>query len=337
MPRQLVTIERFLLDRQPEHATGAFTSLLYDLALAGKLVSSRTRQAGLTELLGKSGATNVQGEEQAEFDVYADEVFEGLLARGGRVCALVSEEQPDLIELPDGVEPGPYVVAYDPLDGSSNIDSNVSIGTIFGVFRARETGRRGHLDDALRPGRDLVAAGYILYGTSTMLVYSAGEGVHAFTLDPEVGEFLLTWSDMRFPEAPKYYSFNHGSYNHWKPEIGGYLAWLRDEDRDLTQRYIGSAVADFHRNLIHGGVFGYPAEAGQPDGKLRLLYEAAPLAFLAEQAGGYGSDGERSILDIEPTDLHQRTPVFIGDRELVRTLEQFVAGDHPAVGTMLDE
>jgi fructose-1,6-bisphosphatase I len=319
----LVTIERFLKERQPAHATGDLTALLYDLALAGKLIASKTRRAGLTELLGRSGVTNVQGEEQKNLDVYADQVVAGLLSQGGRVSALVSEEQPDVAVLEDG---GPYVVTYDPLDGSSNIDANVSIGTIFGVYRRRDPAAAAGPDDWLRPGSELVAAGYLLYSTSTMLVYSAGDGVHAFTLDPEVGEFLLTWSDLRYPETPSYYSFNLAASGHWLQGVERFVAWVnRDDTPDLSQRYIGSAVADFHRNLLHGGIYGYPGTDDQPAGKLRLLYEAAPLAFLAEQAGGRGSDGHTSLLDIVPTGLHQRTPTFIGDRSLVERLEAFVA------------
>ena len=322
-PERLVTIERFLTERQPEHATGDFTALLYDLALAGKLVASKTRRAGLTDLLGRSGVTNVQGEEQQNLDLYADEVVAGLLSRGGRVCALVSEERAEVEIVADG---GPYVVVYDPLDGSSNIDANVSIGTIFGIFRRVSQDGPPGPQDWLRPGRDLVAAGYVLYGTSTMLVYSAGDGVHAFTLDPEVGEFLLTWSDLTFAEKASYYSFNLATSSQWERGVRRFIEWIeRDDTPTASQRYIGSAVADVHRNLLHGGVFGYPGTVEQPEGKLRLLYEAAPLAFLAAQAGGAGSDGRRSLLDVVPDDVHQRTPVFLGARSLVERLEAFVA------------
>ena len=320
---RLVTIERFLAERQPEHATGDLTALLYDLALAGKLIASKTRRAGLTDLLGRSGVTNVQGEEQQNLDLYADEVIAGLLTRGGRACALVSEERAEVRVVDGG---GPYVVAYDPLDGSSNIDANVSIGTIFGVFRRVSTEGGPTPQDWLRPGRDLVAAGYVLYGTSTMLVYSAGDGVHAFTLDPEVGEFLLTWSDLTFAEDPSYYSFNLATSSQWDRGVRRFIEWIeRDDTPTASQRYIGSAVADFHRNLLHGGIFGYPGTVEQPAGKLRLLYEAAPLAYLAEQAGGAGSDGRGSLLDVVPDDIHQRTPVFVGAEALVRRIEEFVA------------
>ena len=324
---RLVTIKRFLRERQPAHATGDFTSLLYDMALAGKLIANKTRRAGLTAMLGRSGVTNVQGEEQKSLDVYADEAITGLLSQGGQVAALVSEEQAEATVFERG---GPYVVTCDPLDGSSNIDANVSIGTIFGVFRRADAAAPVTEADWLRPGSDLVAAGYLLYSTSTMLVYSAGDGVHAFTLDPEVGEFLLTWSDLQFPEQPSYYSFNLAASSHWEQGVARFVQWAnRDDTPTLSQRYIGSAVSDFHRNLLHGGIFAYPGTAAEPAGKLRLLYEGAPLAFLAEQAGGRGSDGRSSLLDLVPTDLHQRTPVFVGDRELVERLDEFVGGTGP--------
>lgn len=315
----LVTIERFLSDHQPIEATGTLSRLLYDLALAGKLIASRTRRAGLTEMLGKAGAVNVQGEDQKVLDVYADDAMTHLLAGHGRVCAIVTEERADVILLdPDA----PYVVVHDPMDGSSNIDANVSIGTIFGVYRREDPTSEPTASDWLRPGRDLVAAGYILYGTATMLVCSVGSGVHAFTLDPEVGEFLLTWTDLRFPDDPAYYSLNFASAPQWERGMGRFVDWLnRSDTPDLSQRYIGSAVADFHRNLLHGGVYGYPGEVDRPQGKLRLVYEGAPLAYLADQAGGRGSDGTQDLLDITPTELHQRTPVFVGNRGLVEQLE----------------
>lgn len=322
---EIVTIERFLADHQPADATGSLSRLLDDIALAGKLIASRTRRAGLTELLGKAGAVNPQGEEQKLMDVFADEVMTSLLGGHGRVSVIVSEEQPEPLVLDEGA---PYVVVHDPLDGSSNIDSNVSVGTIFGIYRRLDTSSPPEPADWLRPGRDLVAAGYVLYGTSTMMVYSAGRGVHAFTLDTELGEFLLTWSDLRFPERPAYYSLNLASAPQWEAGMERFVDWLhRPDTPNITQRYIGSAVADFHRNLLHGGVFGYPGEVERPEGKLRLLYEGAPLAFLAEQAGGRGSDGTRDLLEIHPTDIHQRTPVFVGDRQLVDRLEQFLFGE----------
>jgi len=324
---QIVTIERFLLEKQPEDARGDLTAILYDLALAGKIISAQTRRAGLLNVLGLAGIVNVQGENQRKLDLLADDVIIRLTDHTGRLAALVTEEQKDWVRIPKEYKKGSYVLVYDPLDGSSNIDTNISIGTIFGIYKVVDSTRPGRLEDCLQSGRNLVAAGYIIYGTSTMLVYSAGKGVHSFTLAPSLGEFLLTQEKMRFPENPAYYSFNHASGRHWTDEMNRYIDWLRNSYKpSLSHRYIGSMVADFHRNLIHGGVFGYPAEAKKPNGKIRLLYEAAPLAFLAEQAGGYASDGARSILDITPTDIHQRTPVFIGNRDLVEKAEDFIKG-----------
>ena len=317
---RIITIERYLTDNQPDTATGELSRVLDDIAMAGKVIASRTRRGGLTDLLGKAGVVNVQGEEQKLMDVYADDVMTSMLSGNGRVSVIVSEERPDPVIVDDSA---PYVVVHDPLDGSSNIDSNVSIGTIFGVFRREDTSKPPTEADWLRPGRDLVAAGYVLYGTSTMMVYSTGQGVHAFTLDHAVGEFLLTWSNLRFPTEPAYYSLNLASIPQWETGMAKFVEWLnRPDTPDLSQRYIGSAVADFHRNLLHGGVFGYPGEVDRPEGKLRLMYEAAPLAFLADQAGGRGSDGFRDLLDIRPDDIHQRTPVFVGDTRLVDQLEE---------------
>ncbi|MBC8332824.1 MAG: class 1 fructose-bisphosphatase [Anaerolineales bacterium] len=324
---KIVTIERFLLDTQPDYARGDLTALLYDLALAAKVIASQTRRAGLLDILGFADNVNIQGEEQRKLDVYADDIVVRLNDHTGRLCSMVSEEREDWIPIPAKYPKGHYVLVFDPLDGSSNIDTNISVGTIFGIYRALDDERRGRLEDCLQPGRDMVAAGYILYGTSTMLVYSAGQGVHGFTLDPAWGEFLLSHEGIRFPEAPKYYSFNHASAGRWSKPMKQYVDWLSASQTPiLSQRYLGSMVADFHRNLIHGGVFGYPDEYNKPDGKIRLLYEAAPLAFLAEQAGGYGSDGKGSLLDIRPTHIHQRTPVFIGNRNLVEKAEAFIVG-----------
>lgn len=320
--QKIITIERFLLDHEPVHARGDFTALLYDIALAAKMIATQTRRAGLLDILGYASQINVQGEQQKKLDVYADEVMFRLNDHTGRLCAMVSEEREAWIPIPPQFNKGPYVLVYDPLDGSSNTDTNVSIGSIFGIFRAVDDAKRGRLEDCLQPGRNLVGAGYILYGTSTMLVYSAGQGVHGFTLDPELGEFLLSHENMRFPEPPAYYSANYGSYSRWPANIQQYVNWLHDNaELNLSQRYIGSLVADFHRNLIHGGVYLYPGEVDKPQGKIRLLYEAIPLAYLAEQAGGSSSDGQQSLLDIVPTHIHQRTPVFLGNGVLVEAVK----------------
>ena len=324
---RIITIERFILDNQPENAVGDFTSLLYDIALAAKAIAAKTIRAGLIEILGQAGSINIQGEDQQKLDVYADQIIRRLCDHTGRLCVMASEEHEEIIEIPPQYPKGRYVLVYDPLDGSSNIDVNVSTGTIFGVFRCKDWENRGRLEDCLQPGRDLVAAGYILYGTSTMLVYSTGSGVHGFTLDPDLGEFLLSHERMVMPVPPKYFSANQSYFRMWSKGVREYLRWLRgreDSDHVLSERYIGSLVADFHRNLISGGVFLYPSKTDTPGGKLRLLYEAAPLAFLATQAGGYASDGIGSILDKEPTHLHQRTPLFIGNKDLVEKAEEYI-------------
>ncbi|MCA9960453.1 MAG: class 1 fructose-bisphosphatase [Chloroflexota bacterium] len=333
---KLVTIERFIFDNQPEYAKGDLTNLLYDIALAAKIISHKTNRAGLQDILGRAGAVNIQGEEQQKLDVFADQTIFRICDHPGRLCVMASEEQDNVLHIPDQYEKGRYALVYDPLDGSSNIDVNVSIGTIFGVYRYKEWELRGRKEDVLQPPRDLVAAGYILYGSSTMMVYSTGQGVHGFTLDPELGEFLLSHELMRLPEPPAYYSVNDAYFNRWEPEIQSYMRWLQGyagvgdiAAPSLSGRYIGSLVADFHRNLLRGGIYMYPAEKQKPDGKIRLLYEAGPLAFLIDQAGGYASTGREAILDMTPTELHQRVPVFIGNRSLVEKVEAFVRKEQP--------
>ncbi|MCP5098475.1 MAG: class 1 fructose-bisphosphatase [Chloroflexi bacterium] len=325
---KIVTIERFIFDRQPDSARGEFTNLLYDIALSAKVIAHKTNRAGLVAITGRAGAVNIQGEEQQKLDVFAHDILFRICDHTGRLCVMASEEEEDIMHIPEPYKKGSYVLVFDPLDGSSNIDVNVSIGTIFGIYRCKDWDLRGRVEDVLQPGRRLVGAGYILYGSSTMLVYSTGDGVHGFTLDPELGEFLLSHENMRIPEPPAYYSVNHAYYTRWSPAVKKYADWLQGQDGSttpiLSSRYIGSLVADFHRNLLRGGVFCYPAENDKPNGKIRLLYEAAPLAMLAEQAGGYASDGHIPILDVEPTDLHQRTAFYIGNRSLVQKAEQFI-------------
>ena len=327
MPK-FVTIERFILDSQPEYARGDFTNLLYDIALASKIISQKTNRAGLVDILGQAGVVNIQGEEQQKLDVFAHEMIFQICDHSGRLCVMASEEEEDILRIPEQYKKGSYALVFDPLDGSSNIDVNVSIGTIFGIYRCVDWDLRGRAEDVLQPGKDLVAAGYVLYGSSTMLVYTTGQGVHGFTLDQELGEFLLSHKNMRVPEPPAYYSINHAYFSQWSPEVQSYMRWLQGRDNSdapkLSSRYIGSLVADFHRNLLRGGIFCYPAEVGKPNGKIRLLYEAAPLAMLIEQAGGYASNGHMPILEIDPTDLHQRTPFFIGNSSLVRQAEKML-------------
>ncbi len=330
---RITTIERHILDEQkgfPE-ATGILTSLLYDIALAGKFISSQTTRAGLAEILGRTGERNIQGEEVMKLDKLADLTIFRLNDHTGRLAVMASEEHAQVLKIPDKYPKGKYVLLYDPLDGSSNIDYNVSIGTIFSIYRRKSRSGGGRLSDCLQPGKNLVAAGYIIYGSSTMFVYTTGNGVHGFTLDPSVGEFLLSHGNIKIPEQSKYYSVNQGYEKYWSEgvvEYTRYLQGLRNSHQGLSLRYIGSLIADFHRNLLAGGVFYYPADRrdpGKPHGKLRLLYEAAPLALIAEQAGGYASDGHQSILNITPRELHQRTPLYIGSRDLVEQAEAYIA------------
>ncbi len=335
MTEEIITIERHILEQErayPE-ATGVFTSLLYDIALAAKIIARETSRAGLVQILGLAGRTNVQGEAQMKLDVFANQTIIRMNSYTGRLAVMASEEEPDIIPIPEGYPTGRYVLVFDPLDGSSNIDVNASIGTIFGIYRRRTPPGPGTVEDCLQPGRNLAAAGYIIYGSSTMMVYTTGNGVHGFTLDPGVGEFLLSHPNIRIPAEPKYYSVNQGNEKYWSEGVRRYTRWLQGMDEEnprkpLSGRYIGSLVADFHRNLLEGGVFYYPQDykdPGKPRGKLRLVYEAAPLAFIAEHAGGYASDGQRPILDIVPETLHQRTALFIGNRDLVEMAEKFIA------------
>ncbi len=329
---RIITIERHILEEQALHpeATGVLTSLLYDLALAGKFISSKTTRAGLSEILGRTDEFNVQGEQVMKLDRLADETIFRMNDHTGRLAAMASEEHADILPIPEKYPVGKYILLYDPLDGSSNIDYNTSIGTIFAIYRRKSIDGPGTLGDFLQPGRNLVVAGYLIYGASTMLVYTSGSGVHGFTLDPSIGEFLLSHPNIRIPEKPRYFSVNMGYEKYWSEGVRRfthYLQGLEDERRPLSSRYIGSLVGDFHRNLLSGGIFYYPADNQdpyKPQGKLRLLYEASPLAYIAEQAGGCGSDGRQNILDIQPGSLHQRTALYIGSRELVEKAEQYI-------------
>jgi len=333
----IITIERHILEGQLFHpeATGALTNLLYDMALAGKVIASKTTRAGLAEILGRTGDINVQGEQVMKLDSFADSTILRLTDHTGRLAGLASEENAEFMPIPDKYPKGKYLLLYDPLDGSSNVDFNMPIGTIFAIYkRTREEGPVT-LDEFLQPGRNMVAAGYVAYGTSTMFIYTTGNGVHGFTLDPSVGEFLLSHPNIRIPSPAKYFSVNLGYQLFWSRGVQRYTEYLQGREggvRGLSLRYIGTLVSDFHRNLLAGGVFYYPADTKDPKaktGKLRLLYEAAPLAFIAEQAGGWASDGRRRILDIQPESLHQRTPLFIGDMELVKKVEQLIRDHDP--------
>ncbi len=329
----VVTIERHIIEAEREfpEATGAFSSILYDIAFSAKMIAREVRRAGLADVLGYTGEVNVQGEEVRKLDEFANEVIFKALDHTGHLCGMASEEVEDFIPIPDKFPAGNYCVLFDPLDGSSNIDANVSVGTIFSIHRKVSDHPRGCVDDCLQPGTQQVAAGYVVYGSSTMLVYTTGNGVHGFTLEPSIGEFLLSHPNIRIP-APgqRIYSCNEGNYSKWSEEQRRLVDHLKGADgenpKPFSSRYIGSLVADFHRNLLYGGMFMYPADAKCPEGKLRLLYEAAPLAMIAEHAGGRATDGERRIMEIVPTSLHERTPLFIGTTEYVQLAERFLAG-----------
>lgn len=334
---RIVTIERHIMEAQAAFpdATGALTNLLYDIAVAGKLISSHTTRAGLADILGATGDSNVQGEEVQKLDAYAQQIIYQLNDHTGRLAVMGSEEEKDPIPIPEKYSTGKYVLLFDPLDGSSNIDFNVSVGTIFSIFRRKSpAGTRGTLDDCLQTMNDLVAAGYIVYGSSTMLVYSTRNGVNGFTLDPSIGEFLLSHPDITLPEKSRFYSANQGYQSRWSEGVQRYTRWLRGEEgspQALSLRYIGSMIADIHRNLLGGGVFYYPADAKSPQGKLRLLYEVMPMSFIIEQAGGYASTGRQPVREVQPTALHQRSPLFVGNREVVEKAEEFIARyDGPA-------
>jgi fructose-1,6-bisphosphatase I len=332
--RKGITVSRQIMDSQRSHpeATGELTGLLNDLIVAGKIISSEVNMAGLADILGQSGQINVQGEQVQKLDDFANLTIKRRMEQCGYICIMGSEEDEGTIPVLDGYE-GKYTLAFDPLDGSSNIDVNVSIGTIFSIHRRKSSGKQGEMSDLLQKGSEQVAAGYIVYGSSTMLVYTVGEGVQGFTLDPSVGEFFLSHPDIRIPARAKYYSINEAYSRYWHDGTTAYIERLKELDergeRSYSLRYIGSLVADFHRNLIKGGVFVYPRDRKSPDkpGKLRLLYEAAPLAFVVEQAGGRAIDDQgRNILDLEPQELHQRVPLIIGSKEEVDLAEQFFTG-----------
>ncbi len=331
---RVTTLSEFIIQRQNDfqYATGELSRLLSALRLAAKVVNREVNKAGLTEdILGASGNENVQGEEQQKLDIYANNQFIQALRAQREVCGIGSEENDDIIVFDDTAgNDGHYVVLMDPLDGSSNIDVNVSIGTLFSIYRrVSPRGTCAVLEDFLQPGTEQVAAGYIIYGSSTMLVYTTGNGVNGFTLDPSIGVFCLSHPNMKFPESGNIYSVNEGYYQNFKPGVKAYIDWCKETDpttnRPYTSRYIGSLVSDFHRNLIKGGVYLYPATKHKPDGKLRLLYENNPLAFIAEQAGGKATTGTKRILDIKPESLHQRTPLIIGSAKMVDHAERIIA------------
>jgi len=324
-----VTLHRHLTEQQKLHpaASGQFSSLLWEFVLAVKMIAREVRRAGLIDILGAAGHENVHGEKVTKLDDYAQERLEVGMARTGLLCCMASEERPEIIPIPREHARGKYVFLFDPLDGSSNIDVNISIGTIFSIHRRLTPGDEGRLEDCLQPGTQQIAAGYVLYGSSVMLVYTTGKGVHGFTLDPTVGEFLLSHPDIRVPAHGKTYSINEGNASSWDAGTEKYVAYLKERDvetrRPYSLRYVGTLVADFHRTLLNGGIFMYPAS---PKPKLRLLYEASPLAMVAEQAGGKAITGRDRILDIVPTELHQKVPLVMGSPEDVDQYQNFFLG-----------
>jgi fructose-1,6-bisphosphatase I len=314
------TLDRFLFDTMlaTPGATGQFSSLLANIALAGKMISARVNRAGLSGLYGGTGEMNVQGEWIQKLDTYSNDTFKRALEHGGHTCMIVSEEDDEPYYVPERFHSGRYVVTVDPLDGSSNIDVNATIGTIFGIFpRKSPEGTRAGLDDVMRPGTDLVAAGYVIYGSGTILVLATEHGVHGFSLDPTVGEFFLSHLDIRTPPRSTTYSTNEAYFHQWPEGVQKYVSGLRDPARKYGSRYIGTLVADFHRNLLKGGIFLYPPTRKAPEGKLRLLYEAFPCAYIVERAGGAATDGRGRILDRVPKTLHDRVPLVIGGRDEV--------------------
>ncbi len=329
---RFMTLARHIIEGEKRHpeATGELSNLLHDLSLAAKVISLEVNKAGLVDILGFTGDNNVHGEQVKKLDIFAHDMLTRAMDHGGHLCVMASEEEEDIIHIPPQFKIGKYVLLFDPLDGSSNIDANISIGTIFSIYkRISPEGKPGSLNDCLQPGTKQVAAGYIVYGSSTILVYTTGEGVHGFTLDPSFGEFLLSYEYMKIPKKSKIYSINEGNYLYWHPGLKKYIKYLQEEDKDserpYSSRYIGSMVADIHRNLLYGGIFMYPSDSRHPNGKLRLMYECNPMAFIIEAAGGRASNGKKRILEIQPQALHERTPIFIGSEDDVKMVEEFMA------------
>lgn len=336
MHTKFVTLYRHIIDEERKHhgATGQLSDLLADIALACKLISLEVNRAGLIDILGFTGDENVHGEQVKKLDEFAHNTLVKAMEISGHLCAIASEESEDFIPVSEkymGSRPmSKYICHFDPLDGSSNIDANISIGTIFSIYKRVSESGPGTLEDCLQCGTQQVAAGYVIYGSSTIMVYTTGQGVHGFTLDPTVGEFLLFYENIQIPKKSKTYSINEGNFSRWHPNLQKYVDDLKrdnsDKGRPYSARYVGSLVADFHRNLLYGGLFMYPGDKKNPNGKLRLLYEANPLAMIVEQAGGRASNGKERILDVVPLDLHQRTPLFIGSEEDVAEAEKYLAG-----------
>jgi fructose-1,6-bisphosphatase I len=331
---RFITLDNFITKQENLHpdASGEFTSFMHDITFAVRLIAREVRRAGINDIIGMTNTTNVHGEQVKKLDVLANEIIINSLNHTGKLAVMASEENEDLIHIPEKYEKGNYVMVFDPLDGSSNIDVNVTIGTIFGLYkRVTVNSDECNEKDVLQPGYKQVASGYALYGSSTVFVYTTGNGVNAFTYDPTVGEFILSYEGITIPERGKYYSVNEGNTYKWNPEFKKYIAHLKEKSDDgmrpYSARYIGSGVADIHRTLLYGGIFAYPEDSTSPNGKLRLVYECNPLAMLVEQAGGKATNGKERILDIQPTDIHQRSPLYLGSKYDVEECEAFLNGD----------
>ncbi|MBV6477912.1 MAG: Fructose-1,6-bisphosphatase class 1 [Ignavibacteria bacterium] len=336
MVNKFKTFYRHIIEEERKYpeATGQLSDLLADIALACKVISLEVNRAGLIDILGFTGEENIQGEQVKKLDVFANDILTHVMKQGGHICAVCSEEEENFIPIEEQFTDNKfmsnkYVCHFDPLDGSSNIEANVSIGTIFSVYKRISKSGPGSLEDCLQRGVSQVAAGYVIYGSSSMLAYTTGNGVHLFTLDPSVGEFLLSNENIKIPKKSKIYSVNEGNQSKWSKGINNFVSYIKQNDKDsgrpYSSRYIGSLVADFHRNLLYGGVFLYPADSKNTSGKLRLMYEANPLSFIVEQAGGRSSDGKQRILEVTPENLHQRTPLFIGSEDDVKLIEKFLS------------
>ena len=332
------TLGQFIIEKQNDfpYAKGELSRLLRDIGIAAKIVNREVNKAGLVEILGETGEINVQGEQVKKLDIFANEQFIAALKAGGEVCAIASEENEEIIPIDNAVSKNAkYVIAMDPLDGSSNIDVNVSVGTIFSIYRRISLSGPGTIEDFMQHGTEQVAAGYIIYGSSCMLVYTTGRGVNGFTLDPSIGEFCLSNPDIKTPQNGNIYSLNEGNYLHFPDGVKKYIKYCQEEDKETNRpyssRYIGSGVADIHRNLLKGGVYIYPTTTKSPKGKLRLLYECNPLAFLIEQAGGKATDGNMRIMEKSMKELHQRTPLFIGSTNMVDKAMEFMLKFEKAV------
>lgn len=330
---RFITLDNFITKQEASHpgASGLFTSFMHDLTFAFRLILKEVRRAGINDIIGLTDQVNVHGEQVKKLDVIANEIIIKSMNHTGKLAVMASEENEELIQIPSKYDKGKYVLVFDPLDGSSNIDVNVTIGTIFGLYkRVSEGNENCELEDVLQPGYKQIAAGYALYGSSTVFVYTTGNGVNAFTYDPTVGEFILSYEKIKIPERGKYYSVNEGNSYKWSPEFKNYINYLKEKSEDgnrpYSARYIGTGVADIHRTLLYGGIFAYPSDATSPNGKLRLVYECNPLAMLVEQAGGKASNGSERILDIKPTNVHQRSPLYLGSKYDVEECEAFLNG-----------